>query len=38
MADLMVIESIFDKKIKNLIFRFFQTDLFKITTQLSKKN
>lgn len=37
MADFMVIESIFEKKLKNLIFQFFQTDLFKITAQLAKK-
>lgn len=38
MADFMVIESIFEKKLKNLIFQFFQTDLFRITNQLARKS
>lgn len=37
MANFMVIESIFEKRVKNLIFQFFQTDLFRITGQLARK-
>lgn len=37
LSALMVVESIFEKKLKNLIFRFFQTDMFKIMQNFTKK-
>jgi len=37
MSALMVVESFFEKKIKNIIFRFFQTDMLKIMQNFTKK-
>jgi len=37
LSALMVVESIFEKKLKNLIFRFFQTDMFKMMQNFTKK-
>jgi len=38
MANFHVIESIFEKRLKNVIFQFYQTDLFRMTQQLANKS